>query len=224
MRIVDNQDNIQSLRKISSLYKTVSMEVDELLSMVIEAAREIVGAKNASLLMVQNDKTKKLQFYQASGKNRGQLKDIEIPPGVGIAGMVVKTGKPIISNDVENDPRWYKKVSEKMEVQVRRIACFPLILDKKTIGVVQFLDKHNEENFTEEEGAILFKFASLMAKFFQATKSREALGEEFNRLKTKYLRRYMIVGESQAVQKCISLAEKLADSKAAVLLTGESGT
>ena len=104
MKLIDNQANIKAIRKISSQFKTVSMEIDELLSMVINSATDIVGAKHASLLLVQDEKTKKLQYYQSSGDHMGELKDIEIPPGVGIAGTVSKIGKAIISNDAQNDP------------------------------------------------------------------------------------------------------------------------
>jgi len=224
MKLIDNQANIQSIRTISSLFKTASMEIDELLSAVINTAREIVQAKNASMLLVQDEKTKKLQYYQASGENMGQLKDIEIPPGVGIAGTVSKTGNAIVSNDPQNDPRWYKKVSEEMHGQVESIACFPLVLEKKVIGVVQFLDKDDKEGFSGIDVEILERFARMIPKFFQASKSRMVLGQEFDRLKEKYMRRYMIVGESQAIKKCIILAERLADTKASVLINGESGT
>lgn len=224
MRLISNQANIQSLRKISSLFQTTSMEVDELMSMVMDSAREITTAKNASLLMIENEETMRLRFYQASGKHRGQLKDIEIPPGVGIAGQVAKSGKAITSNDVQNDPRWYRKVSEKVKVDVSAIACFPLLIHEKVIGVVQFLDKVEGGAFSERDIEILERFAELMAKFFQVSRSREALGEEFFRLKEKYLQRYTIVGESEPIRQCISLAERVAESKAAILITGESGT
>ena len=61
MKLVDNQANIQAIRKISTLFEMTAMEVDELLGTVMETARAIVGAKNASLLLMQNEKTKKLQ-------------------------------------------------------------------------------------------------------------------------------------------------------------------
>ncbi len=224
MKLIDNQANIQAIRTISSLFKTASMEIDELLSAMINTAREMVAAKNASMLLVQDDKTKKLQYYQASGENMGQLKDIEIPPGVGIAGTVSKTGKAIVSNDAQNDPRWYKKVSEEVHDQVESIACFPLLLDKRVIGVVQFFDKQDGAGYSEKDVEILERFANMIPMFFQASKSRQVLGQEFDRLKEKYMRRYMIVGESQAIKKCITLAERLADSKASVLINGESGT
>ena len=224
MKRIGKETNIQTLRKISNLFQTTSLEVDELLAMVMNAAKDIVGVKNGSLLLVQDEKTYKLQFYQASGKNMGQLKDIDLPPGVGISGHVAKTGESIISNDVAKDPRWYKGVSEKMRVPVQSMASFPLNIDKKVIGVVQFLDKVDGTVFDEKNVEILEHFAKLMAKFFQVSKSRKLLGEEFGRLKEQYLHRYTIVGESKAIQKCIVMAEKVADSKASVLLTGESGT
>ena len=224
MKRIGKETNIQALRKISSLFQTTSLEVDELLAMVMNTAKDIVGVKNGSLLLVQDEKTFKLQFYQAFGKNMGQLKDIDLPPGVGISGHVAKTGETIISNDVAKDPRWYQGVSEKMRIPVQSMASFPLNIDKKVIGVVQFLDKVDGTTFDEKNVETLQSFANLMAKFFQVSKSRKLLGEEFGRLKEQYLLRYTIVGESKAIQKCIAMAEKVADSKASVLLTGESGT
>ncbi|MEC7640675.1 MAG: sigma-54-dependent Fis family transcriptional regulator [Nitrospinota bacterium] len=223
MKLVDNQPNIQTLRKISSLFSSADMEIDDLLSMVIDTAVEAVGAKNSSLLLL-DEKTKNLQFYQASGRKRNQLKKIDIPSGTGLAGIAAKTGKPIISNDVESDERWFRQVSDQIHFKVTAIATFPLVLNDKVTGVVQFLDKKDGSPFSEKDIVLLEKFAHLMARFFQSAKNKKLLGEEFDRLKEKYMQRYSIVGESDALKKCIYLAEKVANSKAAILLTGESGT
>lgn len=224
MKRIGKETNIQALRKISNLFTTTSVEVDELLAMVMDAAKDIVGVKNGSLLLVQDEKTLKLQFYQASGENTGQLKDIDLPPGVGISGSVAKTGEAIISNDVTTDPRWYQGVSEKIRTPIQSMASFPLIIDKKVIGVVQFLDKVDGSTFDKTNTEVLERFASLMAKFFQVSQTRNLLGKEFGKLKEQYLHRYTIVGESEPIRKCIMLAEKVADSKATILLNGESGT
>jgi transcriptional regulator with GAF, ATPase, and Fis domain len=224
MKSIDSQSNIQAIRKISTQFKTVSMEIDELLSMVINTAAEIVGTRFASLLLVQEEKTKKLQYYQSSGDHMGELRDIEIPPGVGIAGTVSKTGRMIISNDVQNDKRWYKKADEEGHVEVKCIACLPLLLDEKVIGVIQFRDKTSGEEFSDQDIEVLKKFSDMIPNFFQASQSRRELGQEFDRLKEKYMQRYTIVGESEAIQKCIALAERLANSKASVMVNGESGT
>ena len=134
MKRIVKETNIQVLRKISDLFTSTSLKVDELLAMVMDAAKDIVGVKNGSLLLVQDEKTYKLQFYQASGKNMGQLKDIDLPPGVGISGFVAKTGEAVISDDVAKDPRWYGSVSEKLKLPIQSMASFPLVIDKKVIG------------------------------------------------------------------------------------------
>ena len=224
MKRIVKETNIQVLRKISDLFTSTSLKVDELLAMVMDAAKDIVGVKNGSLLLVQDEKTYKLQFYQASGKNMGQLKDIDLPPGVGISGFVAKTGEAVISDDVAKDPRRYGSVSEKLKLPIQSMASFPLVIDKKVIGVVQFLDKADGSTFNKTDIDILKRFASLMAKFFQLSKTRHMLGEEFGRLKEHYQHRYTIVGESEPIRKCIIMAEKVAQSKATVLLNGESGT
>jgi len=224
MKHIDSQANIQAVRKISSLFNVTTLEIDELLGTVIDTARDTVGACNTSLLLVRDGKKKALQFYQASGENKGKLADFEIPPKTGISGLVVETGKTIISNDVQNDPRWYRAVSEKVKLQVKSIVCLPLIVEGEVIGVVQFLDKIDESPFSEREAKVLERFANLIAKFFQISKTREVLGEEFDRLREKYMQRYLIVGESPAIKSCIHLAEKVAPAKAAILVTGESGT
>ena len=43
MKRIGKETNIQTLRKISNLFQTTSLEVDELLAMVMNAAKDIVG-------------------------------------------------------------------------------------------------------------------------------------------------------------------------------------
>ena len=78
MKQINEYANILTLRKISSLFKTTFKNVDELLNIVLETAQVTVGALNASLLML-DEKTNKLQFYQASGEESDQLKQVDIP-------------------------------------------------------------------------------------------------------------------------------------------------
>jgi hypothetical protein len=101
---VKNQPNIQALRKISSLFTAADLEIDQLLSLAIDTATETIGARNSSLLLV-DDNFGYLQFYQASRLKKVQLKNFEIPPGMGLAQAVLESGASIVSNDVANDPR-----------------------------------------------------------------------------------------------------------------------
>tara|TARA_B100000686_G_C16791688_1_gene979150 strand:- start:759 stop:2261 length:1503 start_codon:yes stop_codon:yes gene_type:complete len=223
MKLVDIQPNIQALRKISSLFATTDMDIDNLLRLAMDTAAETVNSVNSSLLLV-DEKSKNLRFYQASGKQTDALKNIEIPPGVGLAGTSLKTGQGIVSNNVENDARWFREVSEQAHVKVTAIATLPLIVEEKVIGVVQFLDKRDRTPFIDRDMELLEKFSRLIARFIQTVRNKKLLGEEFDRLTQKYMQRYRIVGECRAIKKCIIQAEKVADSKAAILLSGETGT
>jgi len=94
MKQINQYANILTLRKISSLFKTTFKNVDELLNLVLETAQFTVGARHVSLLLL-DQRANKLQFYQASGAGTGQLKLVEIPQGVGLAGIVAETGEAI---------------------------------------------------------------------------------------------------------------------------------
>ena len=223
MKQIEHIVNVHTLRKISNLFKTTYDNVDELMNLALETARDMVKAKNSSLLM-WDERSKALQFYQATGKGGGELTQFDIPPGKGFAGIVAETGEAIISNDVQGDKRWYREVSEVADLEVKSLACLPIMGRYGVMGVVQFLDKLDDSPFTEEDQATLEKFTNMMAMFLEVAKNKELLGEEFNRLQEKYWQRFSIVGESQALLQCIHNAERVAESKASVLLTGESGT
>ena len=47
MKRIGKETNIQALRKISNLFQTTSWEVDELLAMVMDVAKDIVGVRTA---------------------------------------------------------------------------------------------------------------------------------------------------------------------------------
>ncbi len=223
MKQIEYIENAHTLRKISNLFKNTYDNVDDLMKLLLETAKDIIGAKNSSLLL-WDDKSQALQFFQASGKGGMELTKFDIPPGKGFAGIVADTGEALVSNDVKNDKRWYREVSEKASMEVDSLACLPLTGDKGFIGVIQFLDKIDSGPFTDEDMIILTKFAHIMAMFLEVAKSKELLGEEFSRLQEKFWKRFSIVGESAAIKKCISQAERVAQSKASILLTGESGT
>jgi Nif-specific regulatory protein len=223
MKQIVPDTSVQILRTISTLFEENHSELDALLSVVIDTANSLVGVRNSSLILL-DEKAQRLQFYQASGKKMTSLKDIEIPIGLGIAGTVVETGEPIIANDVHKDPRWLREVSDVAEVKVKSLACFPLKTDGNILGVVQFLDKVDGSPFTDEDQEVLRRFAHMIARFFQVSRSKDRLGQEFNRLKQRFLQKHTIVGECRIIRECISQAERVADSKASILIAGESGT
>ena len=58
--------NIQTLRNLSSMFKSTHQGKDEFYRLLLELAMQTVGAENASILMV-DERTGNLGFYLASG-------------------------------------------------------------------------------------------------------------------------------------------------------------
>ena len=185
MKQIEYIANAHTLRKISSLFKSSYENIDDLMKLLLETARDVIGAKNSSLLL-WNEKNQALQFYQASGSGGMELAKFDIPSGKGFAGIVAETREPLVSNDVKGDTRWYREVSEKASMDVESLACLPLNGENGLIGVVQFLDKVDAGPFTDRDMDILAQIAHIMAMFLEVSKSKELLGEEFHRLQEKY--------------------------------------
>ncbi|MEI6315715.1 MAG: GAF domain-containing protein, partial [Syntrophus sp. (in: bacteria)] len=87
------------VKKINS-----SQDLDETLSLIMDEAKKIIPSESSSMMLI-DEETKELYFCLVTGEKSDEVKQIRIPPGRGIAGMVVSTGKAIIISDAENDNR-----------------------------------------------------------------------------------------------------------------------
>jgi Nif-specific regulatory protein len=77
----------------------------------------------------------------ATGEKKHDLKKFEVDLGKGIAGFVVQKGEPLLIPDVGKDTRWYRKISNSIGFQTHSIACVPMKVEDKIIGVVKLIDK-----------------------------------------------------------------------------------
>lgn len=215
--------NIQTLRNLSSMFKSTHRGKDKFFQVLLELAVQTVGARNAAILMT-DEKSGALSFYLASGDKSIELKEVDIPPGQGIAGAVVESGEPVVSNDVSSDKRWFSLASEKTNTDVTAIVCQPIFLDDKVIGAVELLDKEDGSKFDDEDVETLGHFANILSMAFGVIRSKDQLNNHFDKLQEEYRQRYTIVGESGVLRQCIYQAQRVSNSKASVLISGESGT
>ena len=70
---------------------------------------------------------------------------------LGIAGMVVQTGKSLKVNAIDEDARFGRFKGEVAGVLVRSAICVPLILNKKVIGILEVLNKLDGNDFTDRD-------------------------------------------------------------------------
>jgi len=178
----------------------------------------------ASSLMLVDKKKKSLYFKAVTGSKKDEIKNFNIKIGQGIAGIVAQKGKPIIVEDVKNDPRWHNKISKSLKLSTKSIACVPMKIDGETIGVIEVIDKENGEFFNSDDLKSLSVYASLAASAIRNTRNMFQIKRENKQLKEELDLKYKIIGNSLAIKKVISDALKVADSNISVMILGESGT
>jgi Nif-specific regulatory protein len=213
---------IAHLKEISTWVSSVQ-DHDKLLELIIESAARVMQAKAASLLLV-DPRTNSLFFQVATGEKKNEVKEYRVKMGQGIAGQVAQTGKPLLIADVRNDARWYKEISESIGFETQSIACVPLELDNKTIGVVQIIDKEDGRQIQQSDMQLIDEFAALAAVAIGHARNIQEVKKENADLKQELKIRHQLIGKSMALEKVITDGLKVANSKASALILGESGT
>jgi Nif-specific regulatory protein len=213
---------IAHLKEISTWVSSVQ-DLDKLLELIIASAARVTRAKAASLLLV-DPKTKTLFFQVATGEKSKEVKEFRIKMGQGIAGLVAQTGQPQLSDDVRNDPRWYKQLSETIGFETQSIACVPLKSGDAIIGVMQVIDKEDGRPLRQEDMHLLEEFAALAALAIRQAQNVQEAKKQISDLRQELTARHEIVGKSAPLEKVLADGMKVANSKASALILGESGT
>jgi Nif-specific regulatory protein len=216
------ESSIDRLREISTWISSV-LDLDELLELIIEKATRMMEAK-ASCLLLLDQKTRKLYFKVATGEKREEVRQYEITLGQGIAGFVAERGEPLLIPDVSKDPRWDRRISESTGFQTHSIACVPMKVEREVLGVIEIIDKEDGSPIQYEDMKTLTVFAELASLAITSARKIDEVKRENIDLKEELGNRYQIVGESRRLQKAISDALKVANSKTSTLILGESGT
>jgi HD-GYP domain-containing protein (c-di-GMP phosphodiesterase class II) len=137
-------------------------ELSQLVEHTVKMCRRALKAAASSVLLYE-DKNHGLYFEVAQGEAGKVLKKISIDAKTGIAGWVFGHGSPLIVNDVSQDPRFDCSTDNTSGFITRSIICVPLIVHRKTIGVLEVLNKLDGSDFTEKDVEILESLVSLAA-------------------------------------------------------------
>jgi serine phosphatase RsbU (regulator of sigma subunit) len=115
-----------------------TLDIDELLQMILHAACEGVMADRGIVFLV----TPAGDELWSRVLEGDQSLDIRLPMGQGIAGTVAATGEPISIHDAYDDPRFDRSWDDASGYRTRQILCRPILnRDGRVTGVFQVLNK-----------------------------------------------------------------------------------
>lgn len=155
------EDKARRLIVQSALYAasgafTSLLEPEALYDMVLNKSIELVGAEQGSL-MILDEKDMALAIKATKGINKAIVEDLRVRIGEGISGRVAEKGTPLVVNDIEESPVPRKNRSR---FKTKSFVSIPLIVNSRTIGVLNISDKITGEVFSAEDRDMLLSFAS----------------------------------------------------------------
>ncbi|MDQ7035128.1 MAG: GAF domain-containing protein, partial [Anaerolineae bacterium] len=149
------------LNNISRQLVATESDVEKLLEIIMNSSVEILNAEAGSLLLHSEDDSGDLEFRVVSGGGGDDLLGTRVPAGQGVVGQVVKTGKPLIVNDAENDQRHTVELVD--DFISRSLLAVPLVAKDQVIGVLEVLNKTDGTPFIEDDADLLTTFAGQAA-------------------------------------------------------------
>jgi NtrC-family two-component system sensor histidine kinase KinB len=137
---------------------TSSLDTREVYHLVMQKINEYFRVEAGSLLML-DEETEELVFVMTLEAGEEKLFGVRVPRGQGIVWSVAEAQRYDIVNDAQNDPRFFRDVSDSVGYEVSTILCVPILVKGRTIGVIELLNKR-EGHFTEEEAVRLMRMAA----------------------------------------------------------------
>lgn len=146
-------EQINRLNYLIEITKRINstIDIDELLKIILEIALEITNADRGTVYLV-DEMTGELWSKVLQGD---EIREIRLKIGQGIAGYVAQTGEVINLIDAYQDPRFNPEVDRKTGYRTKTMLCQP-IKDKndKIVGVFQLINK-KDGVFTKKDEEML---------------------------------------------------------------------
>ena len=151
-----------SMEKLMRLNLQLAQEKDfaKMVVVISNAIKDMINADRCSIF-VHDKNSKSFWTIQADGINY-----LELPDSRGIVSKVYNTKEIIIDNNVERTPYSVKKVD--LRYVTKTMISMPILgFDEECIGVVQLLNKNNDEGFSDTDKKILQFVVNHFTTFIQ---------------------------------------------------------
>jgi Nif-specific regulatory protein len=229
------KNNIYEL-EVKTLY-AISQKIGQVLDLdhTLGSILEILS-KNLSMergtVTLKDSETGLLKIIASHGLEPTERKRGIYQPGEGVTGSIFETAQPFAIPDIGKEPLFLNRTqSRNLAKSNLAFIGVPIFLNNEPIGVLSVDRLFGPDVEFDEEIRFLTIVATLMAQFVhlnrQVERREEHLLTENRSLRAEVSVKYnhfFAVGVSPVMQDLNKMIEKVAPSRASVLLLGESGT
>ena len=174
---------INSYQKLINISCDLASELDLniLLSKIVNAASEISDSEEASILMF--DPAKNTLYFQAATNLDTQLNRGLVVP---LEDSIVKNQKPVIVDDPQKDIRHFNNIDTITNIKTDSLLGIPLLSKGKVIGVLEVINKRGGK-FTQEDQDVLLALGAQAAVAIENSRlflQSDLIGEFVHQIRT----------------------------------------
>lgn len=185
-RLQEKVDRLSSLIEVGAIISS-SLDLDEVLRLVMALARKVMAAEACSILLL-NEETNQLEFELTLGAEtevRRTLKEkIRLDLGQGVAGWSALHRESVLVEDARTDDRVYTGADEATGFRTRSLIAVPLINKDELIGVAEVINPISKDGFNQADLELFETFCRQVAiavdnaRFHQAYLAQQRLSEQ----------------------------------------------
>ncbi|MGA2226586.1 MAG: sigma 54-interacting transcriptional regulator [Syntrophobacteraceae bacterium] len=207
-----------------------ALKLDQALDTILAILSSSLAMKRATVTL-KDEESGYLIIRASHGLTEAERKRGVYREDEGITGLIFRTAQAYIVPDISREPLFLNKTRSR-HIQKESISFLgvPILLHGKSIGVLNVDRLFGDEVPFDEDIRLLSIIATLIAQFVSLNlqvRLREAkllMDCSPGKSASETQSRFFMVGKSQSMEVVQHQMEKVAPSKAAVLLLGESGT
>jgi CheY-like chemotaxis protein len=147
---------------------------------VIDFIADVLEVEIVSLMLVTEPEGM-LRIAHAKGLEQEVQREAVRAMGEGISGRVAKTGEPLLIRDLSQDPV-YGQGDLHPRYRTNSLMCVPLMVNGKTIGVLNANNKVTGKPFDENDLALFTTFSCLVGLAFATTQLFDRLAASVDEL------------------------------------------
>jgi Nif-specific regulatory protein len=215
------KEGFEMFSLLLSLFKDITQfgNKEKFVESMLEEIVRILNGQRASVFLINTD-TNELEAVAALGIDKELLK---FDYRKGIAGSVFTTGVSLNIDTKTDKVRFSKEIDKMTGFDTRSIICSPISnREDKIIGVIEVLNKRNEERFTVEDEKTMKVLALILSSVFHnySPISERSLIRRFS---TPYDREFAWIGRSSQTAELRKAIVRLKDIDSPLMIQGESG-
>jgi diguanylate cyclase (GGDEF)-like protein len=166
----DLMREIAVMRKEIDIFEAMSKALTnttgmhEILALIAQGARNLIGAAACALFLVEEDEKPGALFIEKIDETPNKrIRKVHLPKPVGVVGWVAHEGKPALIENAAKDARFSRRIDAFGKVVPRHILSVPIKNQGRTIGVLQVSNRAKDRAFTESDMDHLLRLADQAA-------------------------------------------------------------